>query len=120
MSSTIPTPEAAARVRAYLDACPDANDFGREIRWELRGGDGQPYNLPRADLVAVLDGLDSDGAYLAAARHRHRAYPSPESSNAYCLSCVTGEKEVGSNFSEYVKWPCPEAVDLGMGKEAAK
>jgi hypothetical protein len=51
---------AAARIRAYLDACTDANSFGREIRWELRDADGNPYNLPRVDLVAVLDGLAAE------------------------------------------------------------
>lgn len=52
--------DAAARIRAYLDACSGANSFGREIRWELSDADGRPYNLPRADLVAVLDGLAAE------------------------------------------------------------
>lgn len=52
--------DAAARIRAYLDACSGANSFGREIRWELRDAEGQPYNLTRADLVAVLDGLAAE------------------------------------------------------------
>lgn len=52
--------DAAARIRAYLDACSGANSFGREIRWELRDAKGHPYNLPRADLVAVLDGLAAE------------------------------------------------------------
>lgn len=60
--------DAAARIRAYLDACPDANSFGREIRWELRDADGRPYDLPRADLVAVIDALGVLEGQLATAR----------------------------------------------------
>lgn len=59
---------AAARIRAYLEACSDANSFGREIRWELRDADGHPYNLPRADLVAVLDALGVLEGQLATAQ----------------------------------------------------
>ena len=104
--------DAAARIRAYLEACTDANSFGREIRWELRDADGHPYNLPRTDLVEVLE-------LLAAARHRHRPYPNAESPHAYCLSCRTGRKAVDSSFPEYVKWPCPDAVALGLAEGGA-
>jgi hypothetical protein len=105
--------DAAARIRAYLDACPEANGFGREIRWELRDADGQPYDLPRVDLIEVLD-------ILAAARNRHRAYPTAANPHAYCLSCRTGKKEPASNFPAYVKWPCPEAVALGLAEGGAQ
>jgi hypothetical protein len=105
------TQEAAARVRAYLDACPNQKSFGRLMPYELPKG--APDDLTRDDLIAVLDQLDS-------ARHRHRAYPDASNPHAYCLNCLTGRKEPGSNFPEYHPWPCPEAVDLGMGKEATE
>lgn len=62
---------------------------------------------------------DALAELLAAARHRHRPYPNAQSPHAYCLNCLTGRKSVDSNFPEYVKWPCPEAIDLGMAEGGA-
>lgn len=59
-----------------------------------------------------MDNHESDA--LAELKHRHRAYPDESNPHAYCLSCLTGRKEVGSNFPEYVKWPCPEAKVLRL------
>lgn len=111
MNAPIPQPGPAERIRAYLDADAGWNSFGRLMPYELPKG--APRSLTRADLVEVLDQLDS-------ARHRHRAYPDAANPNAYCLNCLTGEKEPGSNFPEYVKWPCPDAVALGMAKEVTE
>lgn len=77
MTSTVPASmggplseaeAAATRIRAYLKACPEANDFGREHRYELRDAHGYPYALPRADLVAVLDALGVLEGQLATAQ----------------------------------------------------
>lgn len=63
---------------------------------------------------SLQERLDTAEGQLATSRHRHRPYPNAESPHAYCLSCLTGKKETGSNFPEYVKWPCPDAIDLGL------
>lgn len=102
--------DAAARISAYLDADTTSNSFRRLMPYEMAAG--APRSLSRSDLIEVLE-------LLAAARHRHRPYPNAQSPHAYCLSCHTGRKAPGSNFPEYVKWPCGEAIDLGMAEGGA-
>lgn len=49
--------DAAARIRAYLDADTSSNSFGRLMPYEL--GPGAPRALSRTDLIAVLDALEA-------------------------------------------------------------
>lgn len=99
--------EQVARERDAYKCAKAENDE----RFQLAAADARQQHTEALALAGELEG------YLAASRHRHRAYPSVDNPNAYCLSCVTGKKEVGSNFPEYVKWPCPDAVDLGLAAE---
>lgn len=63
---------AAARLRAYLNARPDAPNLGGTVEYgpEFTADNGRPagvYALDRADLAAVLDERDQ----LAAALRQH-------------------------------------------------
>jgi hypothetical protein len=84
----------------------------------MRRADAVLMANARDDLAHLLGLVGDLQGQLDKARHRHRAYPDAANPNAYCLSCLTGKKKVGSNFPEYVKWPCPDAIALGLGGEA--
>ncbi len=74
-----PMTDAAASIRAYLDADTSSNSFGRLMPYELP--DGAPKSLTRTDLIAVLDELDhlrSECAALAAKVDAARALELPD------------------------------------------
>ncbi|WP_205327640.1 hypothetical protein [Glycomyces sp. YM15] len=102
--------DQAARERDAYKKAKEENDE----RFQLAAADARQQHAEALELARELEG------HLAASRYRHRAYPSADNPNAYCLSCVTGKKEPHSNFPEYVKWPCPDAVDLGLAEEAKR
>jgi hypothetical protein len=99
--------EDAASAARERDAYKKAKAENDE-RFQLAATDARQQHAEALAHVGELEG------HLAASRYRHRAYPSADNPNAYCLSCVTGKKEAHSNFPEYVKWPCPDAIDLGL------
>lgn len=73
-----------------------------------------------ADAPAIYESLCDEveelRATVARFHERHHPYPSADSPHAYCLNCFTGRKEPGSNFPEYVKWPCPDGEALEGGE----
>lgn len=76
------------------------------------------YDIADRDAVttALFDEVEELRATVARFHERHHPYPSADSPHAYCLNCFTGRKEPGSNFPEYVKWPCPDGEALEGGE----
>ncbi|GAA2159153.1 MULTISPECIES: hypothetical protein [Glycomyces] len=68
-----------------------------------------------AVVSSLCDEVQRLRAVVARMSERHHPYPSADSPHAYCLSCFTGRKEVGSNFPEYHPWPCPDGIALEGG-----
>jgi hypothetical protein len=105
---------AAWEVHVYKATGRGWREDGRVDIDAVRAGTPDLADAP-AIYESLCDEVEQLRAIVARFQERHYPYPSADSPHAYCLSCVTGRKEVGSNFPEYHPWPCPDGVALEGG-----
>jgi len=110
-ADSITDTDRLAEIRRHMEMAQAATANAPGTFWHIFVADAESL---LAENARLQERLDTAEGRLAASRHRHRAYPDAESPHAYCLSCRTGKKETNSSFPEYMAWPCPDAIDLGL------